>query len=45
MKVVLPQVMPQEVSSSATDLVLNDPKGFEDRLMLRVKDALRSMLD
>jgi hypothetical protein len=31
--------------NSNGDLHLNDAKGFEDRLMTRVKDALRAIID
>jgi hypothetical protein len=36
---------PTPLDNSGGDLRLNDPKGFEDRLMSRVKDALKAIID
>jgi len=36
---------PSSVINSGDPLRLNDPKGFEDRLMSRVKDALKAIID
>jgi hypothetical protein len=32
-------------NNQVTNMTLNDPKGFEDRLMKRVKEALKGIID
>ncbi len=40
-----PTTNKENMDSESTLMTLNDPKGFEDRLMARVKDALKGIID